>query len=140
MSVRPVEYIIIGFPGNQFTGEIVPALADLVESGLIRIIDLVIVTKDADGELTVVDLDADGDVAIFHTLDGEVGGYIGPEDIDHAGSDLEPGWTAALLIWEDRWAEPLATAIGNAGGFVIEGGRIPQELIAEAETTASPAS
>jgi len=139
MSVGPVEYIIIGFPGNRFTGEIVPALADVVERGLIRIIDLVFVSKDEAGEVTVLEVDEDADVAVFNSLDGDVGDYIGPEDIEHAAAGIEPGSSAALLIWEDLWAAPLADAIHGAGGVVIEGARIPRELITAAEELASTA-
>ncbi len=139
MSVGPVEYIIIGFPGNQFTGEIVPALADLVEGGVIRILDLVFVCKDEDGGVIVLEVDENAEVAVFNTLEGELGDYIGAEDIEHAAAALEPGSSAALLIWEDRWAAPLANAIRKAGGVVLEGARIPQELIAQAEALAAAA-
>jgi uncharacterized membrane protein len=137
MAIGPVEYIIIGFPGNQFTGEIVPALADLVAGGVIRILDLVVISKDEQGEVVVLEVDEDSELAVFTTLDGEVGDYVGDEDIAHAAAGIEPGSSAALLIWEDRWAAPLADAIHNAGGVVIEGARIPRELIAEAEALAA---
>jgi Family of unknown function (DUF6325) len=140
MPNGPVEYIIIGFPGNQFTGEIVPALVDLVERGVIRILDLVFVGKDDQGDVVVPEIDEHADFAVFNTLDGEVGDYIGPEDIEHAAAGIEPGTSAALLIWEDCWATSLADAVRNAGGVVIEGARIPRELIDEAEALAASAS
>ena len=102
MAIGPVEYIIIGFPGNRFTGEIVPALADLVEGGVIRILDLVVIGKDENGEVVVVEVDEDAELTVFTMLDGEVGDYIGPADIEHAAAGIEPGSSAALLIWEDR--------------------------------------
>lgn len=133
MSIGPVEYIIIGFPGNDFHGEIVPELANLVDSGTVRIIDLVFISKADDGSFIVLEADEDEGVSVFASLDGEVGGFIGDEDIAHAAESIEPGNSAALLLWEDLWALPLATAIRAAGGVVIEGSRIPAELIDAAE-------
>jgi len=133
MSIGPVEYIIIGFPGNDFHGEIVPEIAKLVDSGTIRIIDLVFISKDEDGAFVVLEVDEDEGVSVFASLDGEVGGFIGNEDIAHAAASIEPGNSAALLLWEDLWALPLVTAIRGAGGVVIEGSRIPAELIEAAE-------
>ena len=140
MGIGPVEYIIIGFPGSEFAGEIVPALADLVQQDVIRILDLVVVSKDEAGEVTVLEVDEDGTVSAFMTLDGDLGDYLGPDDIEHAAAAIEPGATAALLIWEDRWAQPLADAVRNAGGVVIEGARIPQELMLEAAALAASTS
>ena len=95
MTVGPVEYVVVGFPGNNFTGEIAPELAKLVTSGAIRILDLLFIGKDAAGDVIVVeatDLDA---ASGFGTLDGEVGGIIGPDDVEHAGMALEPNSSAA---------------------------------------------
>jgi uncharacterized membrane protein len=138
MSRGPVEYIIIGFPGNQFSGEIVPALADLVEGGVIRIIDLVFVSKNDDGDVLVIEADEEhAAIAAFNTLDGEVGDYLGPEDIEHAAAAIENGSSAALLVWEDLWATPFVEAVRNANGVVLEGARIPAELIEAAEALAA---
>jgi len=137
MSRGPVEYVIIGFPGNEFKGEIVPALADLVDSGTIRIIDLVFVGKTQDGDVVTFEVDGEhADLEAYSALDGEVGEYIGDEDIAHAAAALEPGNSAALLLWEDVWAAPFVEAVRNAGGVLLEGARIPQELIEEAEALA----
>ena len=95
MAIGPVEYIIVGFPGNQFNGEIAPELAKLVESGTIRILDLVFITKDADGNVAAIDFENHQDVALFAALDGEVGGFISDEDIAYAADDLEPNASAA---------------------------------------------
>lgn len=129
----PVEYIIISFPGSQFTGEIVPELANLVEGGVIRIIDLVFIAKDDEGEILVLEVDEDAGLTAFTTLEGEVGGFIGDEDIGYAAEAIEPGSSAALLVWEDTWATPLVGAIRNAGGVLVEGSRIPHDLVEEAE-------
>jgi uncharacterized membrane protein len=132
MTVGPLEYAIFGFPGNQFTGEIAPELARLVESGTIRIIDLVFVSKDSDGNVVAIEVDENDDLVHFAAIDGEVGGVIGDEDIAHAGEGLEPNTSAALLVWEDTWAKPLVDALRGAGGVLIEGARIPEELVEEA--------
>jgi len=133
MTVGPVEYVIIGFPGSQFTGEIAPELANLVESGLVRIIDLVFIAKDDQGEVLVLEVDENAELDVFTSLDADVGGVLGDEDIAHAAEAIEPGSSALLLLWEDTWAAPLAQAIRNSGGVLLEGSRIPHELIEEAE-------
>jgi uncharacterized membrane protein len=141
MSIGPVEYIILGFPGNQFKGEIVPELVNLVERGLIRILDLVVISRNDAGDVLVLEVDEDGDLsAMFATLDGEVGGVIGNEDIQHAATSIEPGSSAALLLWEDTWATPFVEAVRNAGGVLIEGSRIPHDLIEELESALASAS
>jgi Family of unknown function (DUF6325) len=129
MAIGPVEYLILGFPGNNFTGQIVPELARLLDSGLVRIIDLTFITKDADGVVDVVEYDAVEELAGFAGLDAEVGGILTGEDIAYAAVSLEPGTSAALLIWEDTWAAPFAEAVRNANGVILEGARVPREII-----------
>ena len=135
MALGPVEYIIVGFPGNKFNGEIAPELGKLVESGTIRILDLVFIMKDADGNVEAVEFEDHDDVA----LEGEVGGLISEDDIEYAATELEPNSSAALLIWEDVWATPFVEAMRASGGVLIEGSRIPHDLIeaAEAELAAA---
>ena len=135
----PVEYIIIGFPSREVISEIVPGLADLVQRDLIRIIDLVVIGKDDRGEVAVFEVDEDAELSAFTTLDGELGDYVGPEDIDHAAVAIEPGSAGLLLVWEDRWAAPLTDTMRRAGGVLIEGGRIPPELMDEAEAIVATA-
>jgi uncharacterized protein DUF6325 len=132
MNIGPVEYLILGFPGNQFTGQIVPELAKLIDGGLVRIIDLTFIMKDATGDVTVVEFDAVEELAAFAGLDAEVGGILTDEDVAHAALSLEPNSSAALLIWEDTWAAPFAAAVRNANGVILEGARIPREIIEEA--------
>jgi hypothetical protein len=132
MDIGPVEYLILGFPGNNFTGQIVPELAKLIDSGLVRIIDLTFITKDADGNVEVLEYDAVEELAAFAGLDGEVGGILTEEDVAHAALSLEPNTSAALLIWEDTWAAPFAAAVRNANGVILEGARIPREFIEQA--------
>ncbi len=139
MSTGPVEYIIVGFPGNKFTGEIAPELIALVESGTVRILELVFIGKDADGSVVSFEIDVLDGLAGFGDLDADVGGLISPEDIEYAAAALEPNSSAALLIWEDVWAAPFAEAVRNSGGVVLEGARIPQELIAPVLADLPPA-
>lgn len=129
MTIGPVEYIIIQFPGNQFKGEIAPALADLIESKTVRIIDLVFILKDELGNVVWDEYDAgeNGDGFGFAHLDGEAG-LLNEDDILTAAEVMDNDSSAALLVWEDLWAAPFAAAIRNAGGELIAGGRIPHEL------------
>lgn len=131
MPIGPVEYLIVAFPGNQFNGEIAPALADLVTSGTIRVLDLVFITTDGEGNVAVVEYDEHDGLRAFAAIDGEVGGVISHEDIHHAAAGLDPGDSAALLVWEDLWATPFAEACRNAGGVLVEAGRIPHDLAEE---------
>ena len=129
MTIGPVEYLILGFPDNKFTGAIAPELAALIENGVITLLDLTFISKDADGEVTVIEYDAIEELAALAGLDGEVGGILTDEDIDLAVAGLEPNTSAALLIWEDTWAAPLADALRGANGVILEGARVPHELM-----------
>jgi hypothetical protein len=128
-NIGPVEYAIFGFPGNQFNGELAPALASLVDKGLVRILDLVFVMKDGDGNVAAFEFDQIDELAGFGDIEGEVGGMVNEEDIEHAGEALEPNSSAALLVWEDLWATEFASALRDCGGVILEGGRIPHELV-----------
>jgi hypothetical protein len=132
MSVGPVEYIVVGFPGNRFNGDIAPELAKLIDNETIRVLDLLFIGKDSSGEVTYFEFDQLDELAPFADLDGEVGGVLGQEDIDYVAANLEPGTSAALLVWEDRWAAPFVDALRESGGVLLEGGRVPYELVQEA--------
>lgn len=127
----PTEYVILGFEGNRFSGEIVPELSALVENGLVRILDIVFISRDPDGNVVALEVDEDENLAIFADLDGEVGGLIGPDDIAHAAT-IEGGSSMLLIVWENLWLAPLAGAIRRAGGAVLEGARIPDQLVDDA--------
>jgi len=129
MSIGPVEYIIIEFPGNHFHTEIVPEIAKLIEKDTVRIIDLVFIMKGTDGSVTTYEFDQLEELAPFSTLQGDVGGLLNQEDIDYAASALHPGTSSAVLVWEDKWATELAQAVRGAGGVVVEEARILPELV-----------
>jgi len=137
MPLGPVEYLICAFPGNQFTGELAPALAQLVDEKLVRILDLLFVSKDEEGNILSFEIDQLDELAPFMDLDGEAGGFLSDEDVAHAAEALDPNSSAVLLIWEDLWASPFAEALRNSGGVVLEGGRIPREVIEAAAEAAS---
>lgn len=138
-EIGPVEYMIVAFPGNKFRGEIAPALADLVESNTIRIIDLAFVGKDADGNVVAFELnDLDDDVQEkINTLDPQAGGLLNEEDLMAAAEELDPNSSAALLVWEDIWAAKVAQAIRDADGVVLDIERIPHEIVQAARDWAA---
>jgi hypothetical protein len=131
-DLGPIDYLIVEFPGNKMTGDGFAILLDLVDRGVIRIIDLLFVRKDDDGTTTVLelaDLDGDGtlDLAVF---EGASSGLIGEDDVEQAGSVLEPGSSAGILIYENRWAAPFAAALRRGGAQLIARGAIPLDELA----------
>lgn len=127
VEMGPIDYIVVEFPGNRMTGEGLPILVDLVDRGLIRILDLLFVRKDADGSVVgmeVADFDGDGalDLAVF---EGVSSGLLGEDDIEEAGKALEPGNAAGILVYENVWAAPFATALRRGGAQMVASGRIP---------------
>jgi uncharacterized membrane protein len=133
-SMAPVEYVVIGFPGNRFKGEIVPAVAELVDKDIVRIIDVAFIKKDADGNVSMFEYDVLDDVLAFGfaDVDGEAGGVLNDEDLELAAEALEPDSSAALIVWEHRWAARVARAIRDAGGRIIAGERVPDEIVEHA--------
>lgn len=130
-ELGPVDYLIVAFPGNQFRGEIAPALAELVDNRTIRIIDLAFVGKSATGDVVafeVLDLEPDVKEA-FDKLGIEVSGLFNEDDLMAAGEELEPDTSAALLVWENVWARKVADSIRNAGGVVLDFERLPHEVV-----------
>lgn len=131
-AMGPISYLIVEFPGNKMTGEGLPILVDLVDQGLIRILDLLFVTRDADGSLRAVelrDLDLDGqiDVAIF---EGASSGLLDDSDLADAASVIEPGSSAAILLFENRWARSFTQALRRGGAELVAAGYIPLDAIA----------
>ena len=131
MSIGPVEYLVVKFPGNKFTGQIAPALADLIEAGLVRVLDLAFVTKDADGSTAAVEMEnLESDVfQAFESLADGRGGLLNEADLIGAAEELEPGSSAALLVWEDVWATRFVEALEAADAELISIERIPREIV-----------
>jgi hypothetical protein len=137
-EIGPVDYLIVAFPGNEFRGEIAPALGDLVEAGTIRIIDVAFVGKDAEGNVAAFELtDIDPEVREgFEKAGVEVNGLFNEDDLAAAGEELEPNSSAALLVWENVWAKNVAQAMRDAGGVVLDFERIPHEVVQAAREAA----
>jgi hypothetical protein len=130
----PISYLIVEFPGSKMTGEGMPILVDLVEKGVIRILDLVFVTKAQDGSLGIIalaDLDHDGslDLAVF---EGVSSGLVSQEDLAEAAPVIAPGSSAAILIFENRWATPFIEALRRGEAQLVAAGYIPQDDIVAA--------
>jgi hypothetical protein len=137
MSIGPVEYIAIAFPGNKFSGEIIPAIKNLQDSGTIKVLDLVIITKDEEGNVAAIELaDATPEQgAALAALGVENKNLLGEEDFEEIGGALDPNSTAALMIWENVWAATFAESLRNADGILIANGRIPAPLIEDLMST-----
>jgi hypothetical protein len=136
-EMGPVGYLVVEFPGNKMTGEGFPLLLELVDRGLIRILDLVFVSKDLDGGITlleIADFDGDGslDLAAFH---GARSGLLDQDDLDETGAILEPNSSAAILIYENCWAAPFASALRRGGAQLVAHGAIPMDALAAAVET-----
>jgi uncharacterized membrane protein len=129
-----VELAVIEFPGSKFTGEVAPALADIIERGIVTILDLVFVTKDADGSVESVELMnlEDEYAAPFRDLEGEVNGLLSDSDLQTAGAALSPGSSAVLIVWENTWARELTSAIDRAGGRLVAHDRLDAATVQEA--------
>ena len=139
-DMGPIDYLVVEFPGSRMTGEGLPLLVDLVDRGIIRILDLVFVKKELDGSVSgvaIADLDHDGtlDLAVF---EGASSGLLSQEDLDEAGGVLEPGSSAGLLDNENRWAAPYATALRRGGGQLVAHGRIPIQAVLAALDATEP--
>jgi Family of unknown function (DUF6325) len=130
-EIGPVEYLVVSFPGSQFKGDIAPALADLVEAGTIRIVDIAFATKDENGEVAAFELsDLDSEVRQgLENLGAESAGLLNEDDLLGAAETLDPGSSAALLVWENVWARPVAAAMRDAGGELVDYDRIPHEVV-----------
>ncbi|WP_030154216.1 DUF6325 family protein [Streptomyces sp. NRRL S-244] len=133
-DMGPVDYLIVEFRGNRMTGEGLPLLVDLVDRGLIRILDLKFVRKDSDGSVVAVELTDFGDEPELTVFEGASSGLLDQGDFDEAGAALEPGNSAAILVYENVWAAPFARALRRGGAQLVASGRIPvQALLASLE-------
>src|SRR4051812_26024310 len=135
MEVGPVDIYIIGFPGNKFTGRIAPAIGELVNSGTIRILDLLFVTKDENGvigTLSAADIGPEG--AAYAEIEITEPGALSHEDAEELDEDLPPGSSALLVAFENTWAAKLVDALQAADAVVIDSIRIPVDVVQEALT------
>jgi hypothetical protein len=141
MSIGPIELLVVKFPGNQFKGEIAPALQELVETGTIRIIDLIFAIKDEEGTLAILELNALGDqsLAVFAPAPSELSGSLTEDDARTLSGGLENNSSAAILLFENTWATRFADALRNANGQLVMIERVPRAVIDEliAEVAAS---
>ena len=130
-EIGPVDYAIVAFPGNRFRGEIAPAIAELVDDGTIRIIDIAFVGKDEDGNAIAMELtELDPDVQEGLEKAGiEVGGLFNEDDLMDVAAGLEPNSSAALLVWENVWARKVAQAMRDAGGELLAFERLPHDVV-----------
>ena len=137
-ELGPVDYFVVGFPADKadFSGAMAEELRKLVKSGTVRVLDLMVVTKAQDGTVEVAEL-RDTDESEFgelRSLEADLSMMLAAEDVERVGADLDPGSTAAVLVWENTWAGPFASSVRRSGGELISTGRIPtQALIAAAE-------
>ncbi len=126
VEMGPVDYIVIEFPGNRMTGEGWPMLVDLVDRGIIRILDLCFIRKDEDGSVVGLSLQDLGDDAVeLRVFEGASSGLLGDDDLAEAASAVEPGCSAGVLMYENTWAGPFAAAMRRSGGELVAFGRIP---------------
>lgn len=132
-QLGPVDYLVVEFPGSNFNGEILPELVDLVQRGIVKVLDLVLIKKEEDGSFEAFEFDdiEDGVLGELRELERELADVLSEEDVASVAEALEPGSTAGLLVYENLWAAPFASAVRRSGGQLIANGRIPvQALIA----------
>ena len=137
-QLGPVDYMVVRFPADKadFSGAMADELKKLMDGGTVRVLDLMMVTKTEDGNVEAAELrDKDeSEVGELRSLEAELSLLLAAEDVERVGADLEPGSTAAVLIWENTWAGPFASAVRHSGGELVSTGRIPiQTLIAAIE-------
>lgn len=135
-QLGPVDYLVVEFPGSNFNGEILPELTALVQRGIVRVLDLVLIKKEADGSYDAFEFDdiEEGVLGELRELERELADVLSAEDVANVAEALEPGSTAGLLVYENLWAAPFASAVRRSGGQLVADGRIPvQALIAALE-------
>ena len=135
-SLGPVDYIVVEFPAgaSNFTGEMAEELIALVESGTIRVIDVLILTKNEDGTVDAMELSEIEQLGPLQAVEAQLAEFLAEEDVENLAAAIDPGSTAGVLIWENLWAAPFGAAARRSGGQLIANGRIPiQAIIASIE-------
>lgn len=141
-DMGPIDYVVVEFPGNRMTGEGFPLLVDLVDRGIIRILDLMFIRKDEDGSVTaleIADLTGDGELDLT-VFDGVQSGLLGEDDLKEAAAAVEPGSSAGLLIYENLWAAPFASALRRGGAQLVASGRLNVQAVLASLEAAEAAS
>jgi Family of unknown function (DUF6325) len=130
-ELGPVDYLVVEFPPgvSHFTGEMATELAALVDAGTIRILDLLVLVKDQNGEVDALEIEDLDDVDELRRAETQLADLLAAEDVVHLGAAMEPGTTAGVLVWENSWAAPFASAARRAGGQLVANGRIPIQAI-----------
>ena len=130
-ELGPVDYVVVEFPAgaSNFTGEMAAELLRLVDSGIIRLIDILILTKDADGVIDATELSDIEELGPLQAVEAQLAELLAADDVEHLAAAMEPGSTAGVLIWENLWAAPFASAARRSGGQLIANGRIPIQAI-----------
>jgi hypothetical protein len=130
-ELGPVDYIVVEFPAgaSNFTGEMVDELVALVESGTVRVIDALVLTKNADGSVDATELSDIDELGELEAVEAQLADLLAADDVEHLAAAMEPGSTAGVLIWENLWAAPFAAAARRSGGQLIADGRIPIQAI-----------
>ena len=135
-EMGPIDYVVLEWPGEQPSGQAAPLILDLVDGGIIRVLDIAFMAKDDNGVAYALDLaDLDREFAAFA---GASSGLLDSNDLQDAADALEPGTSAAVLIWENRWAAPVAVALRRSGGQLVASGRIPVQAILAALDATEP--
>jgi Family of unknown function (DUF6325) len=137
-EMGPVDYIVLEWPGRQPKGDVAPLIIDAVDRGLIRILDIALMVKGDDGSVAAIDLGELDEDTGFSAFSGASSGLLAQEDLEEAATALEPGTSAAILMWENRWAAPIAVAIRKSGGQLVASGRIPVQGILAALEAMDP--
>jgi hypothetical protein len=137
-EMGPIDFVVIEWPGEQPVGDVVPLIVNAVDRGIIRILDIAIMAKGDDGSIAAIDL-GDLEDDSFAEFEGASTGLLGQEDLEEAAAALEPGTSAAVLVWENSWAGPIAAALRRSGGQLVASGRIPvQAILASLDAVDAP--
>ena len=129
-EMGPIDYLVIEWPDRQPSGEAAPLLVDLVDRGLIRVIDIAFLAKGEDGSVTTLDIASLAEQSeSLKELAGASSGLLSEEDAGEAATALEPGTSAAILVYENRWAAPFAVALRRSGAQLVANGRIPVQAV-----------
>ena len=126
LEMGPIDYVVLEWPGRQPHGDVVPLLIDLVDRGIIRLLDFAVMVKGDDGSVAALDL---GELEAFEPFAGAASGLLDQQDLEEAAAALDPGTSAAVLVWENRWAAPVAVAVRESGGQLVASGRLEIQAI-----------